>query len=193
MEMQRLRVTNDVLVYYARIPAGFEVRSQLSLELLNDDFGGIVLHEEEISPYYLKDHDALESEDMTRWTRNFDTSNWVLFLAREGDIPVGGATVAFRSPGVFMFGGRDDITVLWDIRVHPNHRRSGIGSALLTATANWSKERGVKHLKIETQNTNVPACRFYQKQGCRLGEINRFAYTDPRISHEVMLVWYLDL
>ena len=49
------------------------------------------------------------------------------------------------------------------------------------------------HLKIETQNINVPGCRFYASQGCRLGEINQFGYADPRVSHETMLVWYLDL
>ncbi len=193
MEIASLPVTNEVLADYAKIPASFEVRSRLSLELLNDGLGGIALHEEDVSPHYLKDYDALETEEMTRWTRNFDTSRWVLFLAREGELLVGGATVAFRSPGVFMLGGRDDIAVLWDIRVHPEHRRSGIGSALLVEAARWSKERDCKHLKIETQNTNLPACRLYLKQGCRLGEINRFAYTDPRVSHETMLVWYLGL
>ncbi len=193
MEIARLPVANEPLVDYAKIQAKFEVRSRLSLELLADGLGGIALHEEDVSPPYLKDPDALETEEMTRWTRNFDTSHWVLFLARESEALVGGATVAFRSPGVFMLGGRDDIAVLWDIRVHPEHRRSGIGSALLVKAARWSKERDCKHLKIETQNTNVPACRLYLKQGCRLGEINRFAYTDSRVSHETMLVWYLDL
>ena len=47
---------------------------------------------------------------------------------------------------------------------------------------------------IETQNINVNACRFYAKQGCKLGGINRYGYGDhPQVKHEVMLIWYLDL
>jgi hypothetical protein len=34
---------------------------------------------------------------------------------------------------------------------------------------------------------------FYVRQGCLLGEINRFAYSDPHVAHETMLIWYLDL
>ena len=117
----------------------------------------------------------------------------MLFLAREDDVPIGGATIAFRTPQVHMLGGRDDLAVLWDIRVHPDYRRSGVGTALFAEAAKWSRERDCKHLKIETQNINVPACRFYTQQGCCLGEINRFAYNVPQVAHEVMLVWYLDL
>ncbi len=193
MEITRLPVTNEGLADYAKIPARFEVNAILSVELINDGFGGITLHQEAVSPPYMKDYDALETEEMTRWTREFDTSHWVLILAHQDGVLAGGATVAFKEPKIHMFGRRDDVTVLWDIRVHPDYRRSGTGTALFAEAAKWSREQGCKYLKIETQNTNLPACRFYQKQGSRLGEINRFIYTDPRVSHETMLVWYLDL
>lgn len=165
----------------------------MSVELLNDGLEGIVLHEEEIIPLYIKDYDETKGEEPMRWFERFNTSNWVLFLAREGSIPVGGATVAFHTPEVHMLRGREDISVLWDIRVHPDHRRSGVGKALFIEAVKWSKERNCKYLKVETQNVNVTACRFYVRQGCLLGEINRFAYTEPHMTHEVMLVWYLGL
>jgi hypothetical protein len=34
----------------------------------------------------------------------------------------------------------------------------------------------------------VPACRFYQKMGCTLGAIDRFAY--PGLPAEVRLLWW---
>jgi streptothricin acetyltransferase len=47
---------------------------------------------------------------------------------------------------------------------------------------------------VETQNTNVPACRFYARQGCVSGGINRFGYAGcPAAAPEAMLLWYLDL
>jgi streptothricin acetyltransferase len=54
-------------------------------------------------------------------------------------------------------------------------------------------------LAIETQSNNVPACRFYASQGCRLGAIHRFAYArfgdDPGnlVARETMMIWYLEL
>ena len=47
-------------------------------------------------------------------------------------------------------------------------------------------------MKIDTQNDNVPACKFYAKQEARLGEINKYAYYGED-TDEVMLIWYLDL
>lgn len=185
-------VSVESLAGYSAIPIRFEVRSVLEPELIDDGRGGILLHEKAV-PFQMKDYDVLEEEGLTRWLKSFDTSNWSLFLVREGEVLVGGATVAFRSPGLFMLGNRDDIAVLWDIRVLPERRRSGFGTALVAAAAQWARERDCQYLKIETQNVNVPACRFYVAKGCRLGEINRFAYSDPRVSHEVMLCWYLDL
>jgi hypothetical protein len=51
--------------------------------------------------------------------------------------------------------------------------------------------RECRQLKVETQNINVPACRFYARQGCVLGVIDRFAY--PTLPDEVQLLWYKDL
>ena len=63
---------------------------------------------------------------------------------------------------------------------------------LFSFAVNWSKERNCKQIKIETQNNNVPACKFYAKQGAILSEINEYAYYGED-DDEVMLIWYLDL
>ena len=81
------------------------------------------------------------------------------------------------------------MVVLSDLRVHPDYRDRGIGRELFQAAVRWGKERGCKLLKVETQNINVPACRFYARQGCVLGSVNRFAY--PDLPEEVELVWVL--
>jgi ribosomal protein S18 acetylase RimI-like enzyme len=81
--------------------------------------------------------------------------------------------------------------VLWDIRVASGSRRLGVGSALFAAASAWVIDRGYRHLAVETQNVNVPACRFYARQGCELGAFHRFAY--PTLPEEVQMIWYLDL
>ena len=72
-----------------------------------------------------------------------------------------------------MLEGRRDLAVLWDIRVSPEARRQGVGSALFERVAAWAQLHGCRQLKIETQNTNVRACRFYERQGCQLRAIDR--------------------
>lgn len=59
---------------------------------------------------------------------------------------------------------------------------------LFRAAGDWAGARGCRWLKIETQNINLPACRFYQKMGCTLGAIDRFAY--PGQPDEVQLLWW---
>ncbi len=104
---------------------------------------------------------------------------------------IGGCVLAYNTDGVHKLEGQDDIAVLWDLRVHPDFRRKGIGKKLFESAIKWSKGRKCTELKIETQNINVSACKFYQKQGCRLEKINRFAYKE--FPNEIELMWIVKL
>ena len=86
-----------------------------------------------------------------------------------------------------MLEGRDDLAVLWDIRVSPEARGQGIGAALFRAAEEWAKARSCRRLKVETQNINVQACRFYARQGCVLATVDRSAY--PELPREIKLIW----
>ncbi|HXG69285.1 MAG TPA: GNAT family N-acetyltransferase, partial [Gemmatimonadaceae bacterium] len=125
------------------------------------------------------------------WPGRFDVSNWGFLSARINGKRVGGAVVAFRSPDLDMLEGRDDLAVLWDIRVAPDARGKGIGSALVAATEEWARERGARLLKVETQNINVPACHFYAGHGFVLDSVDPSAYADH--PDEIQLLWIKDL
>lgn len=182
----------DKLPLYATIPICFRVTSILHVQPVDGGLGGLRLVEEPVVPPYVKDYD--DQEDISGWPDQFDVSNWAFLLALRGERAVGGATVAANSPGVNMLEGRQDLAVLWDIRVHPQERGHRIGTQLFRRAVGWAREQGYRQLKVETQNVNVPACRFYARQGCRLGVIHRYAYvTSPGQAHEAMLLWYLDL
>jgi hypothetical protein len=51
----------------------------------------------------------------------------------------------------------------------------------------WGRLKECRELKVETQNTNVAACRFYARQGFRLTQANYGAY--PELPNEVQLIW----
>jgi len=183
----------DRLAEYARIPIAFEVLTIYQVESLDLGFR---LVEEPVAGPYVKDYDAVDDADgrVLSWPKHFDVSKWGFFIAREGGGDVGAATVAVQTPAVYMLEGRTDLAVLWDIRVRPDRRRHGVGTALFRYAAEWSLKRGCRQLKVETQNTNVPACSCYARRGCVLGGINRFGYAAcPAVAHETMLLWYLDL
>jgi GNAT superfamily N-acetyltransferase len=117
-----------------------------------------------------------------------------MFMVQSGERPVGGLTVAGKTPELRMLNGRDNLADVWDLRVHPDFRRQGVGTKLFTRAIEWSRCQGYKQLCVETQNVNVPACRFYLKQGCVLGGINRYWYYDfPGQANEVQFVWFMDL
>jgi len=90
-----------------------------------------------------------------------------------------------------MLEGRADLACLWDLRVHPDYRGKGVGHQLYNRAIAWARERQCRQLKVETQNINVPACRFYARQGCELGGINRYAY--GAVLDEIQLLWYQDV
>ena len=49
-------------------------------------------------------------------------------------------------------------------------------------------------MKIECQNNNVPAVKFYHKQGAVLSAIDEYAYyNEPKYRNEAQLIWFLDL
>ncbi len=187
------QVGPDRLALYASVPIAFRVESVLEVHAVDGGLGGLALRETPVETPYVKDYDDVQPERPSRWLQRFDVSNWAFFIAFEDDRPVGAATVAFNTPNVDMLEGRTDLAVLWDFRVHPDRRGRGIGTALFDRAAEWARERGCREMKIETQNINVRACRFYAARGCRLGAIVQGAYTDPAIAHEAMLLWYLDL
>ena len=196
MLIQTLPFGLNLLTEYATIPIAFEVRSVYQVEAIENGLGGLRLVEQPVSPPYIKDYDAYEDGLPTAWVRQFDMRKWGFLLAREGQtaLPIGGAAIAWNTNGENMLEGRIDLAVLWDIRVHPQYRGQGIGTLLLTGAADWARQRDCTQLKIETQNVNVPACRFYASQGCELGVIHRHAYAgQPHVADETMLIWYLRL
>ncbi len=56
----------------------------------------------------------------------------------------------------------------------------------------WAKERDCKYLKIETQNVNTNACKFYRDMGAQLEGIRQHIYSGKE-ADEIQFLWYIDL
>lgn len=174
---------------YARISIAFEVREVADVTEVPHGSKHFVLTPRSVESPYVKDYDVHAEPEA--WASRFDLSHWRFFVARIGSERVGGAAVVFRAPDVEMLRHRAHVAILWDIRVAPSARRHGVGAALMTSVEAWSAAHGARWLEVETQNINVPACRFYERQGFELREVNRSAY--PMLAGEIQLIWYKKL
>lgn len=78
-----------------------------------------------------------------------------------------------------------------DIAIDRNVRRRGAGSALMRQALAWAREHGYPGIMLETQDTNVVACRMYLRHGFVLGGCDRFHYAnEPDLAQETALFWY---
>jgi GNAT superfamily N-acetyltransferase len=171
---------------YAAVPMAFDVTSHL-VATRAGAHEPFVLIERPVHRSYVKDYDAI-GDRPADWPRRFDTSQWTMFLARVEGRCCAGAVVAARTPGLDLLDGRDDLALLWDIRVAPANRRQGVGRSLVEAVEAWARARRCRELKVETQNINVGACRFYARQGLTLRTVREGAY--PQCPGEAQLLWY---
>ena len=178
----------SLLDVYSTIPTSFQVDSIYRLETDFAESLMLELKEEKIDKPFIKDYDKHPCDRPKEELKKFDIENWVFYGAYLDSSLAGCLILAHKSKKVYMLEGRDDIMCLWDIRIHPDLRRKGIGSKLFEAAVEETARLGCKFMKIETQNINVQACKFYKKQGCELGTISRYAYKD--YPDEIQFVWY---
>jgi len=174
---------------YANLPVAFEVRS--IFEVIGETLADLRLVEKNVETPWLKDYDEVPEQTPRAWPKRWALRDWKLLGGYRDQQLCGGCLVAFYADGVDLFAGRREAACLWDLRVHPEHRRNGLGTSLFRAASEAAREKGCNELRIETQNINVAACRFYEKQGCRLCRFDRNAYRD--FPEEVQLIWRKEL
>jgi len=182
----------DLYHRYAEIDPSYEVISVLKVVPRGGGLGGLQFLEEKVAQPYPKGADSPEGSPLS-WPPRKGPGAFAAFMAMDGDLVLGGAAVIINPAGAFLFERRESLAGLWDIRVRPDRRRTGVGSELLLHAAGWAKKKGCTQLRVECQNVNVAACRFYAKH-CVLGGVERYGYAAcPDVAHEAMLLWYRDL
>ena len=182
---------DELATTYADVPIAFAVGEVLDVVPVDRGLGGLRLVPRALAAPWTKDYDAEPGNHPSAWPLRFDVRRWGVLGAWRHDGRVGGAVVVHDAPGLDVLGGDAHAAVLWDLRVGPAARGAGVGRTLLDAAAAWARERGARRLVVETQNVNVPACRFYAQRGCVLQAIRAGAY--PTLPDEVQLLWTLPL
>lgn len=185
--MEGLIVIEESIValpLYAQIPIEFTASTRASLEGLLMSSGANI-QELAIEPFR-KNYDDCEEDRPTSLPKRFDVSNWIVLSAFLGEVRVGGAILARSTASLDMREGRDDLCLIMDIRIHPDFRGRHIGEVVIQGAIDWARKHRCIEIKVETQDINVPACRFYFAQGFRLTEVNQGVYEGL---DETQLIW----
>ncbi|MFC2251227.1 N-acetyltransferase family protein [Labrys portucalensis] len=129
---------------------------------------------------------ALDEEHrFASWHKRLSSpaADQIVLLAESGAGLVGFA--AAGTPSQAIFDGRSEIKHLY---VDPQHKRRGIGRALLETMAARLVEQGRRSAAIGVVAGNGPAIAFYEAQGGRPAG----SYTDPGPlwrSHNLVYAW----
>ncbi|HNT53476.1 MAG TPA: GNAT family N-acetyltransferase [Anaerolineaceae bacterium] len=75
--------------------------------------------------------------------------------------------------------------ILWihEFHIAADLHGRGLGRQLMAAMADRAGEKGLRALQVETQNTNVPAIRFYRQVGFEVEAIDLSYYTNRDVEH----------
>jgi ribosomal protein S18 acetylase RimI-like enzyme len=95
-----------------------------------------------------------------------DPDSEVLVSVDEADVPVALCHVAMLSPTEGWLEGA---------RVHPEMRRTGVGSALNHAGVDWARERGARVVRLSTEASNMAARNQVKRLGYR--EVSRWLHS----------------
>lgn len=87
--------------------------------------------------------------------------------------------------------GWNGLAVIDNLVVDKAWRRSGAASALIVDAVAWAQAEGLAGLMLETQDSNVAACRLYERCGFVLMGVDSGLYRAlPGAADELALFWY---
>jgi len=178
----------EAIKTYQEVSITFSADMILEFEAIDSGLKGFKAIEKKVTPF-TKNYDDYGL--LTDSLKEFDISNWQLLTILDDDQIVGGALLAFQTTNVNMLGGRDDLVVVWDIRINEAYRHKGLGTALFDEIKSFAREIKATEINIETQNNNIKACKFYASQGAVIKSLKQEAYKD--LPEETQIIWSIKL
>ena len=71
---------------------------------------------------------------------------------------------------------------VWEFHIHPDYRREGLGRKMMNSLVDRARQSDCRVIVCETQNTNVPAIRFYRKVGFEIAGVDVSFYTNQDLT-----------
>ena len=175
--MEIVKLSFDTLKDMNKANEAFEIIGKLKPTFVNDEW----TYTEEIYDFsYLHSYPD-EDCDYSSYVDNPDKT---IFLAYS-DKECVGKIVLKKDWNKYAF--------VEDIYVSRSSRGQGVGTALMQKAIEWTKDKELSGLALETQDNNLLACRFYAKCGFVIGAVNTMLYRNfPKPwSDAAAIFWYL--
>jgi streptothricin acetyltransferase len=129
-------------------------------------------------PEYTKSYGGVDEH----FTAAQDASHKVTLALVDESGDVYGYAMAFKD--------WNNMVTLHDFAVSGELRGRGYGKMLFDRVVEWARGLGVKGVRIETQDVNVAACRFYLGRGAVFGGYDEYLYRGTGGAGETALYWY---
>lgn len=100
------------------------------------------------------------------------TNSTALILGAFAEEEVLGGLVAFQ---INPIHGKREFYI-YDIVVHPNHQRRGIGKRLIKELKEEARKRGIETIFVEAENEDTHAVLFYRTLGGEEVLVNHFNF-----------------
>lgn len=127
-------------------------------------------------------YEKILSVDAEDYTTFIDNPQKVIFFADVDGKPVG---------QIKLIPWWNKFAYVEELIVDTEFRGKGVGSALMMRAVEWAREQNFPGITLETQDNNVPACKFYEKCGFVLTGFDLYAYKNFSNASEIALYWYL--
>lgn len=85
--------------------------------------------------------------------------------------------VAVGYMGLYAVAGEGSVT---NVATHPDHRKKGIGKALVDNALEVGRSLGLEYMTLEVRLSNEPAQRLYEKCGFQTVGTRRNFYSSPK-------------
>ena len=128
-----------------------------------------------------KEHEKEYLSDDEQWEDYIDNPDKTVFLFYDNTDCVGQIKLR-KNWNKYAF--------IEDIAVAKNHRKDGVGTKLISKAIEWAKSNDLCGLMLETQDTNLLACRFYSKLGFQIGAVDTMLYANFDNAEEKAVFWY---
>jgi len=149
-------------------------------------YSKLMLHVQENKISYsiilVEPYEKILTVDAEEYTTFIDNPQKVIFFADVDGTPAGQIKMV---PWWNKFAYVEELTVDTD------SRGKGVGRALMSRAIEWAKHQNFPGITLETQDNNVPACKFYEKCGFVLSGFDLYAYKNLDNASEIALYWYL--
>lgn len=175
--MEIVKLSADTIQDMNKANAPFEIIGKLKPTFANDQW----TYAEEIYA-----HSYLHSypDDDCDYSLYIENPNQAVYLAYSDSQCVG--QIVLRTDW-------NKYAFVEDICVSKSHRGQGVGTALIQKAVAWAKAKDLYGLALETQDTNLLACRFYSKCGFSIGAVNTMLYKNfsKPWADDTAIFWYL--